>query len=380
MRAARHGADDQGLGQARPIAAGGGLVPLVLAGMLLAACGGVTSPGGSSATGSAPGASAGAGVPTVDASLAASPTAASLPEGVLASIPLLTGTFGGNGPSGAAIGFGSVWVETHRATTLFRVDPETDQVVAQIDVGQESCGEPAIGFGRVWLGECASSTKTVVVDPTTNEVVGSFEALGGSIAFTSDAVWIPDTSGKLLKVDPATYRTLATYDPFPSGFTSRVLSADGWIWAVDEDLDGNWGGSIAKIDPAKGSIVSRLTVPEPGGPAVVSADLGYIWVKGISNGRLTRIDPKTDAIKTFDLAGFKGLSQLYDIWPATGLGSVWVRLSDDVVTRVDPKTGAVTGTYPADARGGGGWPTVGFGSLWIPNFGSGTLWRDRVAP
>jgi RNA polymerase subunit RPABC4/transcription elongation factor Spt4 len=281
----------------------------------------------------------------------------------------------------AAIGFWSVWVETHRGTTLYRVDPTTDKVVAQIDVGQESCGEPEVGFGRIWLGECDSSTKTIVVDGKTNQVVGSFEAYGGSEAFTSDAVWIPDSRGKLMKVDPNSYKTLATMDPFPNGFAAWVVSAGGWIWVADQALDGVWGGSIAKVDPKTAAIVSQIAVPDPGSYATVSADLGYIWIKGDSNGRLIRIDPETSAIATFTLAGFKGgLTQLWDMWPATGLGSVWVRLADDTVTRVDPATGAVTGTYPADWWGGGGWPAVGFGSLWVPNFGVGTLWRDRVAP
>ena len=148
----------------------------------------------------------------------------------------------------------------------------------------------------------------------------------------------------------------------------------------NENRNGDWGGKIAKVDPATGRVIDRLTVPDPGPYAAVTADLGYIWVKGDDSGRLLRIDPKTAAIRSFDLSGFTGLSQLYDIWPATGLGSVWVRLTDDSVTRVDPRTGTVMGTYPADAAGGGGWPTVGFGSLWVPNFGSDTIWRDRITP
>jgi len=263
---------------------------------------------------------------------------------------------------------------------LYRIDPNTDTVIAAIDVGQESCGEPDIGFGRVWLGRCDSSTKTIAVDAATNQVVGSFDALGGSIAFTKDAVWIPDNAGKLAKVDPSSYKTLATYDVLHGGYASWVVSAGGWIWVAAQDLNGVWGGEIAKVDPATAKVISRLTVPDPGAAATVTSDLGYIWVKNDADGRLLRIDPKTEAIKLFVLPEFHGLSQLYDIWPATGLGSVWVRLADDSVSRVDPETGSIIGMSPADAAGGGGWPTIGFGSLWVPNFGSDSIWRDRVEP
>jgi streptogramin lyase len=348
---------------------------IVLVGLMSVACTGAV-PGGDAAA-SAPALAAVPAQVTPLPTRAPAPSATPLPDGVLASIPL---GIGGLAPSVAAIGFGSVWVETHRGTELYRIDPTTDKVIAAIDVGQESCSEPGIGFGRVWLGPCDSSTKTIAVDATTNQVVGSFDALGGSEAFTADAVWIPDNESKLARIDPKTYKTLATYDVMHAAPLAWVVSAGGWIWAGAEDgSSGAWEGGLAKVDPATGQVVSRLTVPNPGSYATVTADLGYIWIKGDGDGRLVRINPKTEAIDTFDLSGFQGLSQLYDIWPATGLGSVWVRLTDDTVSRVDPETGKVTGTYPADAAGGGGWPTVGFGSLWVPNFGSDSIWRDRVA-
>lgn len=348
---------------------------IVLVGLMSVACSGAVPASGAPVSPSAIAAlpSQSAPVPTQ----APAPSATPLPDGVLASIPL---GVGGLAPSVATTGFGSVWVETHRGTELYRIDPTTDTVIATIDVGQESCGEPEIGFGQVWLGPCASSTKTIAVDAVTNQVVGSFDAFGGSEAFTSDALWIPDSSNKLAKIDPTTYKTLATYDVLPAAPISWVVSAGGWIWAGAADgSTGVWEGGLAKVDPATGQVVSRLTVPNPGLYATMTADLGYIWIKGDGDGRLVRIDPKTGASRTFNLSGFAGLSQLYDIWPATGLGSVWVRLTDDAIARVDPETGTVTGTYPADRAGGGGWPTVGFGSLWVPNFGSDSIWRDRVA-
>ena len=359
---------------------------IVLIALMSAACGGTIAPGSEAAPASAGPASAirPATVtlgPTARPSQTPGPSGTPLPSGVLASIPLKVGGVGGGAPSVATIGFGSVWVESHRGTQLFRIDPTSDRVIATIDVGQESCGEPEAGFGSVWLGPCDSSTKTIAVDAATNQVAGSFDALGGSEVFTNDALWIVDSSGKLSKVDPKSYRTVATYDIFPGASITWVVDAGGSIWVGSQNGEtGQSVGELVRVDPSNGRVISRLMIPDPGPYATMTADLGYIWVKGDDSGRLMRIDPKTGEVKTFDLPGFKGLTQLYDMWPATGLGSVWVRLANDTVARVDPETGKVTGTYPADEAGGGGWPTVGFGSLWVPNFGSDSIWRDRVTP
>ena len=312
--------------------------------ILTAACSGTNAPGTPSsgsvtpATSGAttspaisPTPSAAAARPTAVPSPTATPGPTPLPDGVLASIPLGEGPRAGDAPSVAVVGPDSVWVETHRGTTLYRIDPTTNKIAATIDLGQESCGEPAVGLGRVWVGPCDSSTRTIVVDAATNQVVGTIDAGGGSIAFTKDALWMGDVSGQLAKVDPTTYKVVARYDTFHGGIVGWVVTAAGSLWAVQEDADGNWGGEIAKIDPATGSVVSRLSVPDPGDDACVTADLGFIWVKGDKDGRLLRIDPKTSAMTTFTLPGFRGLTQLFDIWPATGLGSVWVRLTDGTV-------------------------------------------------
>jgi Tol biopolymer transport system component/glutamine cyclotransferase len=307
-----------------------------------------------------------------DASTGPSPSLSTLPHGVLASIPFAAG----NAPAVALIGYGSVWVNSHRGNLLYRIDPETNLVIATIDVGQLSCGS-AMGAGRVWLMPCFDNPNAVAVDAATNRVIGSFDAWPA--VFTPDTIWATNYDGHLHEVDPTTLATVKTYDPFEDSPVSWVVSAGGYIWAVGENYDGGWGGSIAKIDPVAHRIVDTLSVPGVGNYADVSADLGYIWVKDGESDALTRIDPTTEAITTFHIPGFSGrLSQYWDIYPATGLGSVWLRMSDGVVSRVDSATGQVTGTYPADPAGGGGMPVVGFGSLWVPNFGTDTIWRDQV--
>jgi hypothetical protein len=220
----------------------------------LAACGGSVPVGSSNG-------SAVVGAPSAPASFTpelSSPTTATapippsglsataLPDGVLASIPL----HAGDAPSAIAIGFGSLWVETHRGTTIDRIDPTSDKVSASIDVGQQSCGSPGIGFGRVWVTSCGDSAKTVVVDPATNQIVGSFEGGGLSMVFTSDALWIPDhATGHLLEIDPTSYKVRKDFGASPTGVPAFVLASGGFIWLVEIAGD-HLGGTFAKIDPA----------------------------------------------------------------------------------------------------------------------------------
>lgn len=339
-----------------------------------------------------PNGSAEAGVPSGPASRTpelASPTTATapvppsfsvgataLPNGVLASIALLAG----DAPSAIVMGYGSAWVETHRGTTLDRVDPTSDEVSASIDVGQQSCGSPGIGFGRVWVTSCGDSAKTVVVDPATNQVVGSFEGGGLSMVFTSDALWIPDhPTGRLLEIDPTSYKVRKDFGPSPTGAPAFVLASGGFIW-VAEIAGEHLGGTFAKIDPATGNVVSRLTVPDPGAFTDVTADFDYLWLKSSDNDKLVRVSPASGDVTTFAIPGFVPLPELFDIFPGAGLGSLWLRMSAGRVSRLDPDTGKVIGTYPADEAGGGGYPAVGFGSLWVANFATDTIWRDRIAP
>ena len=350
----------------------------------LAACGGsapVVSPNGSAVAGapSAPASHAPelSSLPTATAPIQPSGlSATALPDGVLASIPL----HAGDAPSAIAIGFGSLWVETHRGTTIDRIDPTSDKVSASIDVGQQSCGSPGIGFGRVWVTSCGDSAKTVVVDPATNQVVGSFEGGGLSMVFTSDALWIPDhATGHLLEIDPTSYKVRKDFGASPTGVPAFVLASGGFIWLVEIAGD-HLGGTFAKIDPATGKAVSRVTVPDPGAFTYVTADFDHLWLKSSDNDKLVRVDPTSGEITTFAIPGFVALPEFFDIWPAAGLGSLWLRMSPGLVSRVDPNTGKVIGTYPADAAGGGGYPAVGFGSLWVANFATDTIWRDRIAP
>ncbi|MGY1804840.1 hypothetical protein ACI78T_16280 [Blastococcus sp. SYSU D00922] len=91
-----------------------------------------------------------------------------------------------------AVGDDAVWVMNQDDGTVSRVDPETDEVAATIQVsdGRIPGGDIAFGDGAVWVR--TESELATAVDPGTDEVVRVLgpAAGSGSIAVTDGAVWL----------------------------------------------------------------------------------------------------------------------------------------------------------------------------------------------
>ena len=115
--------------------------------------------------------------------------------------------------------------------------------------------------------------------------------------------------------------------------------------------------------------------PDP--PAVGASD-GAIWLYGETSPTLVRFDTAASAVTSYQVPGWHLGSDLLGGTPKFALGSIWLRTSDDFISRIDPATGAVTATYPAYI--GGGEVAVAFGSLWVANVNTDTVWRDRIDP
>jgi streptogramin lyase len=304
------------------------------------------------------------------------PQPSALPAGVLASIPLQPG----DRPVGIATGFGSVWVESHEGHTLYRLDPASNTVIARIDLGQFSAGDPGIGFGRVWVAHnILDSTTTLVVDPTSNQVVGRVQAATLDFTFGSGSVWMASNYfDSLLRIDPATYQVVASIKI--TGDQGTAMFGAGFIWLAANSEPGGYSGVITKIDPSTNKVVGTLhTARMPGryGQGITFA-FGAIWVKAYNNDKLLRIDPASGKTTTYTIPQFSPPSQYFEVFIGSDASSLWMRTADCTISQVDPHTGQVVATYPADPNGGGGHQTIGFGSLWLTNFRSDTVWRDKI--
>jgi len=279
-----------------------------------------------------------------------------LPKDVLVSVPV------SGGPLKLAVGYGSLWITSHRGDTLYRLDPRTDKITARIDIGAESCGTPAIGYGRVWVSDC--DFNTIVVDPDTDQVVGS--AAGGSlaIALAAGKVWADDP------VDPRTLRRTARL-----GLEGTdAVSGGGCVWFTDAST-----GLVKQVDPTGDAVMHTYRAGGVGSDENYAGFLaGSLWISA-GDERVWQIDPRTHSVTV------RTLKQLVEA-PHPGAdtlavtfsdGSMWVRGGAKVYRFALP-TLRYLGSYPA-ADETGGFTTVAFGSLWVANVDADTVWRVRLS-
>ena len=104
-------------------------------------------------------------------------------------VPLESGD--GWGPLAIAAGAGDVWVLTS-AFTVFRVDPETQQIVKRIRMVAQQPELLAVGAGSVWTVNRTHSLSQI--DPRTNRVrttrLGGYKSTPCGIRATQGAVWV----------------------------------------------------------------------------------------------------------------------------------------------------------------------------------------------
>jgi hypothetical protein len=184
-------------------------------------------------------------------------------------------------------GFDGVWVTGGEG--VVRVDPATDEVVAEIRVpGTGDYSRIAVGEGSVWvtapeLRPDGSRGNLVRIDPAVNEVTATIH-IGGPIsgmAVGAGSVWVavPDgVASTVYRVDPATDEVVDTVRV--GAGVGSVVFGEGSMWANHEFAD----GSVTRIDPASGEVAGTLDVP-----AVRAVGDGSLWAA--TGDEVLRIDP-----------------------------------------------------------------------------------------
>ena len=211
-------------------------------------------------------------------------------------------------PTGLAFGHGSVWATSAGHGTVSRIDPQTDEVVAKIEVGRGAVDIAADEHsGDVWVAglylpedysgdfsqEDSEYNKLSRVDPETNQVVAeipivanSLEGGAQSVAVGEGAVWTQSGDGRLFKVDLANNEVVGVV---PLGETSSDLEVSGdAVWATVQTSSGT---RLVRVDPRTVHVVASEHGPEPnkGGYGGLVAGGGYVWLT--SGGGLARVAP-----------------------------------------------------------------------------------------
>jgi DNA-binding beta-propeller fold protein YncE len=239
-----------------------------------------------------------------------------------------------------AFGAGSVWVSNSTYLpgpvygkqpndVVFRIDPRTNRVVDRIPVYTAS--GLAFGHGSVWVASASYGTVSRIV-PETDEVVAKIEVGRGAVDVTTDessgAVWVaglhlPPTPGahsehnKLSRIDPATNRVVAEIPiraSSPDGGVDNVAVGEGAVWAQST-------GTLLKVDPATNEVTATVPLGDYSSHLVVYGGAVWAMVQAGVFLRLARVDPRTEQVVASEDIGpisKGGYGRL-----ATGGGYVW---------------------------------------------------------
>ncbi len=258
------------------------------------------------------------------------------------------------GPDPIAVAAGALWVKRDDGFVV-RIDPETDQVVAEIEVAEGLCQGLGAGEEAVWACDERDLAR---IDPVTNEVAATVpvdkigEQVHIPVAF--DHAWVLTGDGRVLvgvaddevdvEIDLGLRCSQLTAAP-PVGLWASCLTEDAAVLidleaeAVTVRVDGltdtraiaasedvvwvSYDLGVAQLDVATGEVLGVADAPTGvGGGLAATAD--SLWAR--SGGFLRLVDPGTlEVVEEIVAPEESGGSVL------VAFGSVWATAYDDAV-------------------------------------------------
>jgi YVTN family beta-propeller protein len=224
-----------------------------------------------------------------------------------------------------------------------------------------------VAFHSLWAANCDEGT-VVRIDPRTRRVTATIELKGrmpspeSSIAACQDLVWIL-TSGQedsIVSIDPKANAVVGASHPPEE--PAALICGLGGLWVS------TGRGTVSHLDPASGELVADIAVGDH--PRFMAIGDGSVWVLNQGDATVSRIDPTTDRVIATIPVGSEAVDG-GDL--ASGGGSLWARVTDALIARIDPKTNAVAERY--GPRAGSGSVAADDGALWISAHDIHTVWR-----
>lgn len=256
-----------------------------------------------------------------------------------------------------AVGEGAVWSMSDPTSTLLRIDPARNAVVARIHIAP---GEQAVaGEGAVWLTHPRQNTVSRI-DPETNTVSATIPVPDqpSGVAVSPGAIWVADSGGpSLTRIDPATNRVVATIRVGPNreccGERMGVIAGRDAVWVANQP-----GRRLVRVDPLTNKVVDSIKLGHFMPCGFFVADRRSIWSAGaVCSPAVAQIDLDARKVKA-------KLVEPHAVGVALAFGSLWVAVFETAdIDRIDPRTRQVVARTHV-----GGWPVrlgVGFGSVWV---------------
>lgn len=261
----------------------------------------------------------------------------------------------------------SVWVASKGPFAVNEIDPATNQVVT-VPLPADPCAGLGADADSLWVPLCGPSPKLAKVDLRTRTLSAVFDvgpaAKESGIAVGAGSVWMMvDAQGSLARIDPATGSVVSVVQ-LPPGSYNPVFS-DGRIWVTRAD-----GAELTVVDAETAKVVGHF--PTGPHPRFVAAGAGAVWTFNQGDGSVSRIDAADrQPVATVQLQtpGPGG-----DIAYADGV--VWTTMMKTPLTAVDAARSVILCQW----KGGGGDAVgVGHGAVWLTDLSAGTVLRIALS-
>ncbi len=207
----------------------------------------------------------------------------------------VVGTYGVPAPPvGIAVGGGLVWVAIAFGDNSLRpFDPKTNQLGQPVSLaGEVALQGVAYGQNSVWVTD-KNNNMVYRVDPSTDLLTAQIRVGKGpeEIAADSSAIWVANAvDDTVSRIDPNSSQVIQTIGL--RGAPTAIAAGQGAVWAVSESAN-----LVVRIDPTTNS---RVEIPMAG-PTGVVVSRSTVWIAQGATGRVARIDPSTNAIQQLSI-------------------------------------------------------------------------------
>ena len=253
------------------------------------------------------------------------------------------------------------------ADKVLKFEAKANKPVDPIPAVKKPCGGAVNAFASLWIPACGDGT-LLRLDPRTLKVKATIQTgaadLHSSIAASPDSVWIiADGKQTILRIDPDQDAVVAELRVPPG--CANLTFAETSLWLTCPD------NKVLRINPATNLIDKRIDVGA--NPVSLVSGQGAIWVFCGKEGKIDRLDPKTDKVtKSIELLTPDTTGAL-----AFGEGFLWVTQPGFPLTRIDVTAEKEKVVQQFWGEGGGAILSSA-GALWISNLNSGTI--SRIDP
>lgn len=279
---------------------------------------------------------------------------------------------------GMVFGASSVWASDVQHTTILRIDPKTNRILARIRIGKplgfldnqdQVDGWVAVGDGFVWATD-QRHNRIVRINPATNRRVASIRVdAPWDLAVSDGAVWVPQFEPySLARIDEASNRIAKR---IPATGPTSVAAGAGSIWVVEHRAD-----DVIRVDPRTSRVLATIPLKQATSPERAFFLFGSLWVSdGNATHAVLRINPATNRVvhvikppgSFFANFLFAGRRWLWDVSPAGG------------VYKIDPSTNKIVEQGHIDSPKKCGAPPAPQPCFFGAGYADGTVWAyDEV--